>query len=420
MKRTALLAGVVLASVVGVAGTATTAGAAPARVVGVADAATTAGAVPAQAAAGLSAGAGSGVASAASWQLAVPETAGAFAGSAVAVSGPVAVVGVPGRDSARGAAYVFARKGAKWPRQAVLTASHGAVAADFGDSVAVSGSVAVVGAPFYKQGVAYVFARNGTKWLQQAVLAAPRGAGPVFATSVAVSGSTAVIGAPGSADGAAYVFVRKGTKWSQQARLTASDGAKGALGNSVAVSGSMAVVGAPGGNSGTGVAYVFVREGTAWSQQAALSASGGAKGDSFGNSVAVSGPVAVVGAPGRNTDAGAAYVFVRKGATWSQQTELKASDAAAGDSLGWSVAASGSVAVLGAPGRKSSTGAAYLFARSGSTWSQLAELTDPAVAGGDFFGVAVAMSGSTAVIGASGANRGAGAAYIVSYAEGSL
>ena len=320
-------------------------------------------------------------------------------GYAVAVSGSTAVIGAGNANSFAGAAYVFARsvtkaKKAKWSQQAELTDPHpdkGVVNGDrFGDAVAVSGSTAVIGAYGRNSGTgaAYVFARSVTKakkakWSQQAELTASnRAANDLFGWSVAVSGSTAVIGAPyaNSLTGAAYVFTRsvtkaKKAKWSQQAELAASG--SGTFGWSVAVSGPTAVIGAPDfftPDSATGAAYVFARSGTTWSQRAELTASDGAVGDELGYTVAVSGPTAVIGAPYKNSDTGAAYVFARSGTTWSQRAELTASDGAANGLFGWSVAVSGPTAVIGTPYNNSDTGAAYVFARSGTTWSQQAEI----------------------------------------------
>jgi len=143
-------------------------------------------------------------------------------------------------------------------------------------------------------------------------------------------------------------------------------------------------------------------------QQAKLTASDAAAGDNFGFSVAVSGPTAVVGAPSKNS----VYVFTRSGSTWSQQAKLTASDAAAGDNFGYSVAVSGSTAVVSAVGKNSGTGAAYVFTRSGSTWSQQAKLTAGDAAVFDQFGFSVALSGSTAVAGAPNKNSATGAAYV--------
>ena len=252
-------------------------------------------------------------------------------------------------------------------QQAKLTASDGAPGDIFGVSVAISGSTAVVGASFKNSntGAAYVFVRSGAVWSQQAKLTAADGSSfDRFGTSVAISGPTAVVGAFGqfSNTGAAYVFVRSGTAWHQQARLTAADPAKDSVfGISVAVSGPTVVVGANHlAGSGTGAAYVFVRSGPAWSQQAKLTAPGPATIDLFGTSVAILGSAAVVGAPGQ-TSPGAAYVFARSGTAWHRQAKLTASDGASRDFFGGSVAISRSTAVAGADGNNAATGAAYVY-----------------------------------------------------------
>ncbi|HKQ50398.1 MAG TPA: thrombospondin type 3 repeat-containing protein [Phycisphaerae bacterium] len=310
-----------------------------------------------------------------------------------------------------------------------------------------------------------------------------------FGWSVAISGDTVVIGAnsedsnaigvdgnqannnAGSA-GAAYVFVRSGAIWSQQAYLKASNtGANDQFGYSVAISGDTVVVGASmedsnatgvnGANNNnsadSGAAYVFVRGGTTWSQQAYMKASNTGPGDQFGYSVAISGDTVVVGAYREDSDAtgingnqfsslavdsGAAYVFVRSGTTWSQQAYVKASNTGANDLFGQSVTVSGDMVVVGAYAEDSSatgvdgnqadnsaasSGAAYVFVRSGSTWSQQAYLKASNTDGSDFFGFSVAASGDTVVIGAyqedsnaTGVNGndadnnagGAGAAYV--------
>ena len=251
-----------------------------------------------------------------------------------------------------------------------------------------------------------------------------------FGFSVAVSGETAVVGAFGDDDGgassgSAYVFVRSGAAWTQQAKLTADDAAaSNFFGSSVAVSGETAVVGAFGdGDAGSfsGSAYVFVRSGAAWTQQAKLTASDAAAFDQFGFSVAVSGETAVVGAffdDDGGSDSGSAYVFVRSGAAWTQQAKLTASDAAEGDNFGRSVAVSGETAVVGASANDdagSNSGSAYVFVRSGAAWTQQAKLTASDAAEGDNFGRSVAVSGETAVVGASAnddAGSNSGSAYV--------
>ena len=229
---------------------------------------------------------------------------------------------------------------------------------------------------------------------------------------MALDGSTAVVGAPGknSKAGAAYVFVRSRGKWSQQAKLTAPGATSaGFFSNAVAVAGSTAVVGAELANSTAGAAYVFVRSGTAWSQQTKFQ--GRQHGEQLGDAVAVAGSTAVVGAELRNSTAGAAYVFVRSRGAWSQQAKLTAADAAAGDTFGGSVAILGSTAVVGAPTKNARTGAAYVFVRSRGTWSQQAKLT-ATTADHQLFGAVVVISGSTAVVGAPFQNSETGAAYV--------
>jgi hypothetical protein len=361
-------------------------------------------------------------------------------GFSVAVSGDTAVVGAV-VDDPGGSAYVFTRTGATWTEQAKLTASDAVDADEFGRSVAVSGDTAVIGASEdddagSRSGSVYVFTRAGTTWTQQAKLtASDAAAGDHFGISVAVTGDTAVVGAIGDGDagissGSAYVFTRTGTTWTEQVKLTASDAVAGdEFGNSVALSGNTAVVGAtmPGsdeiGPSGNGSAYVFTRTGTTWTEQAKLTASDAAVRDHFGRSVAVTGNTAVVGADlddDAGISSGSAYVFTRTGTTWTEQAKLTASDAAAEDRFGNSVALTGNTAVIGAyrggdAGIRG--GSAYVFTRIGTTWTQQSKLTAGDAARDDYFGFSVALSGNTAVIGSRGddeAGFSGGSAYVFS------
>ena len=236
-------------------------------------------------------------------------------------------------------------------------------------------------------------------------------AGDSFGRSVAIDGDTAVVGAPGVDDGgsdagAAYVIVRSGGSWSEQAKLTASDAAAGdSFGSSVAIDGDTVVVGAPfaPGGDGSGAAYVFVRSGGVWSEQAKLTASDAAGDDNFGSSVAISGDTVVVGSfedDDAGFSSGSAYVFVRSGVTWSQQQKLTASDAAAFASFGVSVAVSADTVAVGAIGENSAAGAAYVFVRIAGVWTEQQKLTASDGASLDGFGHRVALSGDTAVFGA--------------------
>jgi len=356
-------------------------------------------------------------------------------GASVAISGDSVVVGAfqdddGGTDS--GSAYVFVRSGSSWSQQAKLTADD-AVAFDyFGISVAILGDSVVVGAQQYslfggEPGSAYVFTRSGSTWSQQAKLTASDAASSdAFGSSVAISGDTVVVGSPldddgGSGSGSAYVFTRSDTTWFEQAKLTASDHNTGdSFGDSVAISGSRVVVGAQGNNDGgpsAGSAYVFTRTGTTWSEDAKLTAVDPAEFDYFGGSVAISDNSVIIGVDGDDdfgTGSGSAYVFNRSGSTWSQQAKLTASDAAANDQFGISVAISGDSVIIGAnfdDDGGSNSGSAYVFSRSGSSWSQQAKLTADDAATEDFFGGSVSISGDSAIVGATGGDDG-GSAYV--------
>lgn len=226
-------------------------------------------------------------------------------------------------------------------------------------------------------------------------------------------------------DGGAVYPVTIDPLFTQQQKLTANDGAaQDSFGYSVAISGDTAVVGAPrhyiGSNGWQGSAYVFVCTGTSWIRQQKLTASDGADGDHFGISVAISDDTVVVGAhaddTGSNTDQGSAYVFVGSGATWSHQQKLTASDGARTDRFGYSVAISGETVVVGAPydniGSNGLQGSAYMFVRSGASWSQQEKLTASDGAAADQFGSSVAISRNTVVVGASGDDIGRGSAYV--------
>jgi hypothetical protein len=191
------------------------------------------------------------------------------------------------------------------------------------------------------------------------------------------------------------------------------------VGRGVAMSddGDVALVGGPHDNSETGSAWVFVREGTAWTQQARLSAAPAGASNFFGRAVALSadGTTALVGDPGNAGGKGAAWVFVRSGSTWSLQAKLTGAGEVGNGQFGRSVSLSGDagLALVGAFADASGTGAAWTFARSGSTWEQQGAKLTAAVSGRGWFGRGVALSsdGTTALIGASSDSGGVGSAW---------
>jgi hypothetical protein len=200
----------------------------------------------------------------------------------------------------------------------------------------------------------------------------------------------------------------------QLAKLTASDGAgNDRLGYSVAISGNTVAVGAPGhavgGNAGQGAVYIFIKSANGWgniTQVAELTASDGAAGDKLGWSVAVSGNTLVAGAPNKNGSQGAAYVFVEPAGGWingTESAELTGSDETVSDTVGFSVAISGNTAVVGAPQKFSGPGAAYLFVEPSTGWTsmtQTSKLTAPNGVHGNQFGLSVSIGGSAVAIGA--------------------
>lgn len=204
-------------------------------------------------------------------------------------------------------------------------------------------------------------------------------------------------------------------------KLLASDGINNAeFGYSVSISGNTAVIGAPRhGLSGSrfGAAYVYVHNPDTlpcggsgpedpWCEEAKLTASDQGNNDRFGFWVAIDGDTVVVGSrqdDDTDTNTGSAYVFTRIGAVWSEEAKLTAADAAAFDRFGTSVSISGDTAVIGAgeaDGVGANSGAAYVFTRSGTTWSQEVKLTPADPAAGDFFGHYVSISENTILLSA--------------------
>jgi uncharacterized repeat protein (TIGR01451 family) len=334
-------------------------------------------------------------------------------GSAVSVFGDTAIAGAIGEDlvqgSDAGAAYVFVRSGGTWIEQQRLIAGDPFTGYLFGQSVALFGDTAIVGAPQTSTadgaGAAYVFVRSGNTWSWQASLAAsplvPSGG---FGTAVSVFQDTAVVGAAPSST--AYAFTRSGTSWTFRQRVIPMDGAPAdAFGASLVVDGDTLFIGSPlhdlPGGPDAGAVYVFEWwMGVAWLQRQKLQASNPSAAAEFGRSLSVSGDTLVVGAPG---GAGSAYVFTRTGTLWTEQQRLSASDGAAGDQFGEAVAATGNIALVGASSDDNEVGpdagAAYVFFRSGTRWSEVQKLLAPDATTGDGFGRSVSLSGGTALVG---------------------
>ncbi len=363
-------------------------------------------------------------------------------GSSVAISGDYAIVGAINADDTidwngrPGAAYIHMRSGDSWIQQQKIIPSEAIFDSEFGVSVAIDGDYAIVGARdegvdtgnwVYSAGAAYIFVRNGNTWIQQQrIVANDPGYFAFFGSSVAISGDYAIVGAPYddhfglSNIGSAYIFVRNGNTWTQQQKLLNGQGdASDMFGTSVAMSGDYALVGCPGYsiNGNRGAAFIFKRNGTTWPQQQRIQVSPATYYNRFGQSVAINGDQLIVGAPNedevwdQDLNIGAAYIFVRSGNTWSQQQRIEASDRENQDRFGLSVAISADHAIVGAQYEDHDTtggnalndaGSAYIFVRSDTVglWIQLQKVVASDRAANDQFSVSVAIDGDHALVGA--------------------
>jgi len=354
-------------------------------------------------------------------------------GRSVAIDGNTAIVGASGLGL--GAAYIYTHNGDTWVEQAKLLPPDGMKNEHFGWSVDISGDTAVVGTlkGEAEQGAAYVFLRNGVSWVMQGKLLGSAAVGEYdrFGLSVAIDGDTVAVGADwdkggGPRSGAVYLYSRNGNSWSEPVKIKALDSVEGEwFGRTIDISGGTVVIGAHKNNengNGAGVVYVFSASDASWLQQAKLTASNAQPGDAFGRSVAISGESIVVGARGSShsgRSSGSAYIFTRSGSSWTEQAILQAADGNSSDYFGQSVAIDGDIALAGAFGDDDageSSGSAYVFSRDGADWIQQAKLTASDAAAGDEFGRSLAISGNTAMLAAekkADAGNDSGAGYMV-------
>ncbi|MGJ4733010.1 FG-GAP repeat protein [Leptospira levettii] len=363
-------------------------------------------------------------------------------GYSVDISGDTIVVGAAGESSnqttitngnsasadnsatSSGVAYVFQRTGSTWAQEAYLKAPNTETTDFFGTAVAIDGNTILVSAiqedsnqititngptasidnSASSSGAVYVFQRTGSTWVQQAYIKPPNAeANDQFGISLSISGDTIVVGAFNEASN----------------QTTITNGTSASANNSAAFAGA---------------AYVFQRSGTSWAQQAYLKASNIEANDRFGTSVSISGDTIVVGSGFEDSNqttitngatastdntasaSGAAYVYRRTGSTWAEEAYLKAPNADANDQFGNAVAIDGDTIVVGAFSEASNqtaitngttassdnsaalAGAAYVFQRTGSTWSHQAYLKPPNLGADDRFGNAVAIEGNTILV----------------------
>ena len=361
----------------------------------------------------------------------------------------MAVIGADHDDDWAGSAYVYRYDGESWAEEAKLTASDAGAIDFFGDAVSISGNLIVVGAwgsddacpenPHCSSGAVYVYRYDGGSWTEEAKLTASDATeSDFFGDAVSISGNLVVVGAWGNDDacpedpscnsGSAYVYRYDGGSWVEEVKLTAYDAAADdRFGGSVSVSGNVAVIGAPYGDdagSDSGSAYVYRYDGGCWVEDDKLTASDAVWGDGFGNSVSVSGDLAVVGASHDDVgdiNSGSAYVYRYDGEGWAEEAKLTASDVTGYDYFGGSVSVSGDLAVIGAAWNDdagSHSGSAHVYRYDGESWAEEVKLTASDAAADDYFGGSVSVSGDLTVIGVhwdddGGNNSGSAYAFAV-------
>jgi len=321
-------------------------------------------------------------------------------GAAVVLAADTALIGAP-QDQLTpgngGSVTVFAANASSWTQQLQLSPTDGTTGDAFGGAIAISGDIAVIGAPLDNTDVAdagsvYVFIRAGSDWVRQAKLMNSSVNG--FGTSVSVSGNRLLVGAPAASK--AFIYVRDGNGvWNLQAALAAPSGNTGRYGEDVALNGGTALVGG-GYESGKSTAYVYTRSDSAWKLQSRLLPTGGS--GSLSSSVALDDDTALVGYPydGANgKQSGSVYVYLRSGSTWTQQARLMAGDAMYNGTFGLDIALFNDTALVAAGN------GAYVFERAGTDWSQQAKLNLPS---GSLF-MSTALNGEVAVLGGSHSNR---------------
>lgn len=343
---------------------------------------------------------------------------------------------------------VYVRSGNTWNQQAVLSVAgfNGGIQ-EFGERLDISedGNVVIIGVHAddivaSNEGSCYIFVRSGTTWTQQAKLTASDKAGSDnfgIGVSLTDNGNYALVGASGddprgSSSGSVYGFVRSGTTWTEVTKIFPSDGiAEDKFGASISISkdGKYAAIGAPSNSSGSGSVFIYVRSGNTFIRQAKLKAGGGAVDDFFGTSVGINadGTTVIIGASRYDGTAGSnegsAYVFVRSGTTWTQQAQLFPDIKQPSSFYGFDVSITydGNVALVSHHFSDSlgvtDAGVAFIYQRSGTTWNQLYKLSHSDPTTFDQFGLSLRMSGdgSVAVIGAPGedtAASGGGSVFI--------
>ncbi len=345
-------------------------------------------------------------------------------GFSVALDNNILIVGAAESNNLgakSGAAVVYENINGNWDEDTVLLASDGTTAARFGWAVDVQDDYVFVGADQEPSngiwaGAVYVFKYDSLsgQWNQhQKIVPGDIQAGDQFGSSISISDDYVLIGARGADAnvGAAYIYRDAGPEWVQDARLTPVNyvGSEPYFGVSVGLDGNYAVMGAYTDDSGgnrSGAAFVFYNDGNSWSQQAKLLSGDINPGDYFGISVSISGEYAIVGAVSaihQTYRSGAAYIFKRTGAQWTERVKLLDINSTIDIAFGYSVSIQGNYALVGVPDdveNGSHAGAAYIYENDGANWNKITKLLASDGHETDKLGWAVNIDDGRAVAGA--------------------
>ncbi|REL27258.1 hypothetical protein DXX93_12235 [Thalassotalea euphylliae] len=293
-------------------------------------------------------------------------------GGKVALKGDIAMLGVMRRDDKgedAGAVVSFERTSSNWRQTKIFTAPDAKPGDAFGQSIALTDKYLVIGAPRNDalgndSGAAYIYVRERNTWRYQTkIIASDSAAGDLFGISAAIDGDTVLVGADlhdakAENAGAVYVYRFDDNKWQQEAKLMASDGGKTDIfGVRVAISGDTALISARRDDIDSlgvdaGSAYIFVREGKAWTEQVKLTSPDGRADDRFGRGVALSGDTAIISAMNHDAngkDTGAVYVYNKGSDGWRYTNKIIAKQSTAGDKFGWNLDLSHGIAVITTP-----------------------------------------------------------------------
>ncbi len=337
---------------------------------------------------------------------------GDILGRSASVSGTTAMIG--GHQLGNGGPgllCVFDRVNGVWvPMQKLLPNDVGD-GDQFGGSVSMSGSRALIGARLHNSeapwaGAAYVYERLGSDWVQTAKLTASDAAkNDYFGYSLSLDGNDAIVGAYGAGPttGAAYLFEYSGATWTEVAKLIGPP--LSFYGREVAIGSGVAVVGAPQDGAG-GRILIYEKVSGSWVLSTEVRGSNTEPGDDFGWSVSASNGRVLVGAPfadGATSGSGAGYVFEKQVGGWVETQVLRPLDGQSSDLFGWNVRVLNDRILVGTPGATGAepvAGAAYLFEHDGASWTEMARLSHSSGVTGENFGNSVALGETFVVVSA--------------------